>query len=71
MGNSTTSHTSSPIVNHDAQIISTVAILCSLSVVALGLRLLSRRLRKMKLQLDDYLVLAAWVLMFLGLSERV
>lgn len=53
-------------VDHDTHIISIVVVVSSLAVVAVGLRLFSRWLKKLTLQADDYFVVAAWV--FLPLS---
>ena len=52
---------SDPTINHDAEIISVVAVFSSLSLVALSLRLLSRRIKRVGLDWDDYLVVASWV----------
>ena len=52
---------SDPTVNHDAVIISIVTVFSSLSVVALTLRLMSRRIKRVDFDWDDYLVVAAWV----------
>ena len=57
---------SDPTVNHEAEIISIVAAFSCLSLVALTLRLLSRRLKRVGLDWDDYLVIASWV----GVSLR-
>lgn len=56
---------SDPTINHDAEIISIVAIFTSLSFVALTLRLMSRRLKHIGLDWDDYLVVASWVCIYL------
>lgn len=50
-----------PTINHDAEIISIVAVFSGLSLVALTLRLMSRRLKHVRLDWDDYLVVASWV----------
>lgn len=55
---------SDPTINHDAEIISVVAVFSSLSLVALSLRLLSRRIKRVGLDWDDYLVVASWVCIF-------
>ena len=52
---------SDPTINHDAEIISIVSVFSTLSVVALALRLLSRRIKRVGFDWDDYLVVAAWV----------
>ena len=54
--NSTSSH-----VNRNGEIISVTVIFTSLSLTALCLRLLSRRLKRVNLHYDDYLIIAAWV----------
>ena len=52
---------SDPTINHAAEIISIVTVFSSLSVVALALRLMSRRIKRVGFDWDDYLVVAAWV----------
>lgn len=52
---------SNPTINHDAEIMSIVAVFSSLSLVALTLRLLARRIKRVGLDWDDYLVMASWV----------
>ena len=52
---------SDPTINHNGEIISIVAVFSSLSVVALALRLISRRIKRVGFDWDDYLVVAAWV----------
>ena len=63
------SFNSDPTVNHDAEIISIVTVFSSLSVVALALRLLSRRIKRVGFDWDDYLVVAAWVCISLRLTS--
>lgn len=52
---------SDPTINHNAEIISIVTVFSSLSLVALALRLISRRIKRVGFDWDDYLVVAAWV----------
>ena len=52
---------SDPTINHDAEIISIVTVFSTLSVVALALRLMARRIKRVGFDWDDYLVVAAWV----------
>ena len=54
---------SDPTVNHDAEVMSIVAVFSSLSLVALTLRLLARRIKRVGFDWDDYLVVASWVCM--------
>lgn len=50
-----------PTISHDTEVISIVAVFSSLSLVALTLRLMSRQLKRIGLDWDDYLVVASWV----------
>ena len=59
---------SDPTINHEAEIVSIVTVFSSLSVVALALRLLSRRIKRVGFDWDDYLVIAAWVCISLKLT---
>lgn len=47
--------------NHDAAIITVVVVFASLSVTATILRIISRRMKKVKLQVDDYMLFFALV----------
>lgn len=47
--------------NHKGRIIATVVVLSCLSVLATGLRIISRRMKKLSLGVDDYLVLFSLV----------
>lgn len=47
--------------NHDAAIIAVVVVFATLSVTATFLRIISRRMKKNKLQVDDYMVFLALV----------
>ena len=47
--------------NHDAEIIAIVAVFLPISLIALVLRLMSRRLKHVKLYYDDYFAIGAWV----------
>lgn len=60
-GGLTATFDSDPTINHDAEIISIVVVFSSLSLAALTLRLMSRRLKHVNLDWDDYLVVASWV----------
>ena len=60
----TASFDTDPTVNHNAEIISIVAVFSSLSLVALGLRLMARRIKRVGFDWDDYLVIAAWVCIY-------
>ena len=57
---------SDPTINHDAEIISIVAVFSSLSLLTLTLRLISRRIKRVRLDWDDYLVVASWVCISTG-----
>ena len=59
--NGSPTSTASPTTNHDAEIIAIVAVFLAFSLVALVLRLMSRRLKHVKLYYDDYLAIGAWV----------
>ena len=61
------SFNSDPTINHEAEIVSIVTVFSSLSLVALALRLLSRRIKRVGFDWDDYLVIAAWVCISLRL----
>lgn len=50
-----------PSANHDGLIISVVTVFCLLSFTALLLRLASKRIKRVALDWDDYLVIVAWV----------
>lgn len=49
--------------NHDAQIHTIVAVFSTLSLIALILRLMSRKLKRVVYHYDDYLAIAAWVIL--------
>lgn len=57
---------SDPTINHDGEIISIVTVFSSLSLIALALRLISRRIKRVGFDWDDYLVVAAWVCISTG-----
>ena len=52
---------SDPTINHNAEIMSIVAVFTTLSLVALTLRLMARRIKRVGFDWDDYLVIASWV----------
>ena len=56
----------SPTNNHDAEIISIVAVFLTFSLITILLRLMSRRFKHVKLYYDDYLAIAAWVKLSIG-----
>lgn len=47
--------------NFDNEIITTVAVSSALSLTAVFLRLMSRRIKRVALSYDDYLIVFAWV----------
>lgn len=47
--------------NDDAKIITTVAVCSALSLIAVSLRLASRRIKRITMGYDDYLIVFAWV----------
>lgn len=47
--------------NHNGSIYTATAVFSTLSLIALVLRLMSRRLKKITFYYDDYLAVAAWV----------
>ncbi|MCJ1424402.1 hypothetical protein MMC29_002290 [Sticta canariensis] len=51
-----------PEANHDAKIIAVIIVLTILSVVATVLRVVSRRMKKTKLGVEDYIVFVALAL---------
>ena len=63
------SHDSVP--NHDSQIIAIVACFTILSLIALGLRLVSRRINRISFNYDDYLAIVSWVHMFTNQVSRI
>lgn len=50
-----------PEANHDAKILAVIIVLTILSVVATVLRVISRRIKKTKLGVEDYMVFVALV----------
>lgn len=57
----------SPTANHNSEIIAVVIVMPVLALFALLLRLVSRRLKHIKLYYDDYLAIAAWVCRLLNM----
>ena len=47
--------------NHNAQLIAVPAVFVTLSLVALMLRIYSRRLKRVPLYYDDYFAIGSWV----------
>ena len=56
-------NTSSAKDNRHSDIIAVTVVFSSLSLLTVCLRLLSRRLKRVDLHYDDYLVIAAWVIL--------
>ena len=59
MASSTENQPADP--NHDSEIIAVVASFSALSLVALSLRLTSKRMKGAHFYYDDYLAIIAWV----------
>ncbi len=59
MSSSTIDRSKQP--NHDRQVIAISASFAALSTTALGLRLMSKRLKRSQLCLEDYLAMISWV----------
>ena len=59
MASSTDNQLTEP--NHDFEITSVVACFSALSLVALSLRLMSKRVKRVGFDHDDYLAIISWV----------
>ena len=54
--------------NHDGEIITTAAVLSSLSLMAILARIASRKIKNAPLGIDEALLIAAWVYQLLALQ---
>ena len=55
------SKTADPNANHNAEILSLTIAFVALSLLFLAARLASRRIKRAKLDIDDWFLIAAWV----------